>query len=199
MTLESTLIRLMDRLDRLERLDERRGTVEKLGSGGVANRLVRDNGSALVLGQLVAADVTPATLTETQLAANAVHGVRQFATHSGGAVAATGGWQTVPGSTTGVLTTGAVAPAAVWAGGVTQLSCSVNGTVMSVYIAINGTPSILVGTFTMTGPGWNYTFSAVAPLALAAATGYTVSLQYVANAGTITFSTGYTYAMEVKR
>lgn len=172
--------------------------VSKLYAGGSANRIVRtSNGTTMVLGQLLAADVTANSLTEAEIAASAIHSSSTQANHSGGAVVATGGVQTVPGSslglTTGLNTLGIVCAA------MTRFTASVNGTILTAYISINGGLSQEMGTLTLHDGGWHYTLCTTCHFNVAASTGYTFRIDYVANAGTITFGNGWTQLQEVKR
>jgi hypothetical protein len=137
------------------------------------------------------------TVTTGKIAAQAVHGPIGVLSHTGGAVVATGGYQTVPGSTQAILT--GTTTNSVFCSANTRLSCSVNGTIMTVWVAVGGTASIEIGTFTMQAPGWHYTFSFGGAFTAAANTNYSYSLLFVANAGTISFGSGFTNLHEQKR
>jgi hypothetical protein len=161
-------------------------TVYAINAGG-------NNGYVQVTAAMVAANA----LTEAQLAAEAVHTQHTQVSHPGGTVVATGGLQTVPGSSLG-LTTG-VNTHAIYCAAMSRLSVTVNGTIVTMYLALNGGLQLEMGTFTCQAPGWYYTFTIASTHTAAASTGYTFSLQYTANAGSVAFSNGWTQVGERKR
>lgn len=161
-------------------------TVSKLYGGGTANRIVRTtDGVNMVMGQLQTAD----------MAVNTVHATPTAVNHSGGSVVASGGGQTVPGSTLGLTTS--AQHLSVQVEMMTRFSCTVSGTIVTVYFGINGGAALEIGAMTCE-TGWYNTATATTNFVLAANTGYSFSIIFTANAGTVTFANGWTRLKESK-